>query len=187
MWINLIPKAIHNRLKGRHNLLVFLNNSSWLVFEKIVRLVLGLVVSAFVARYLGPSQFGELSYVLAYIAFFQTVSNLGLDGIVVREIAQNRTETHTILGTVFTIRLGAGILCWIVSIIGMIWLQGIQDRSVIITAIIGGNLVFQAADTVDLWFQSQSQSRRTVLVKLSAYLISNGIKISLILTRPLLL
>lgn len=183
MW----NKLIRNKIKERPDLLVFLNNSKWLVFEKVVRLIVGLTVGALVARYLGPSQFGELAYALAYIAFFQTVSNLGLDGIAVREISQKKNQTHSLLGTIFAMRLGTGILCWLVAIIGMILLEGIQDSKVVIIAVAGGILIFQAADTVDIWFQSQSQNRRSVLVKISGYLISNGIKIALILMQAPLL
>lgn len=180
-WLALLPKTLQLRLHGRHNLLAVLQNSGWLLLDKLLRLALGLLVGAWVARYLGPAQYGELAYVLAYLAFFQAVATLGLDGIVVRDIAQNKEHANTILGTAFALRLGVGVICWLVAIGSMAWLNGIQDHSVLITALAGGSLVFQAADTIDLWFQSQSQSRRTVLAKLIAYLISSGVKVALIL------
>ncbi|ENG4186233.1 flippase [Providencia rettgeri] len=148
---------------------------------------LGLLVSAWVARYLGPSQFGELAYVLAYLAFFQAISTLGMDGIIVRDIAKDKSSANEILGTAFTLRAITGIACWFLAVCGMAFLNGWNDRSVYITALAGATLVFQAADTVDLWFQSQSQNKRTVAVKLSAYIFSNGIKVILILSKAPLL
>lgn len=38
------------------------------------------------ARYLGAQDFGLLNYSLAYIIIFTTVSNLGIDCIIVNEI-----------------------------------------------------------------------------------------------------
>jgi O-antigen/teichoic acid export membrane protein len=180
-WLTLLPKALQQHLNGRHNLLAVLQNSGWLLLDKLMRLALGLLVGAWVARYLGPAQYGELAYVLAYIAFFQAVATLGLDGIVVRDIAQRKDQANTVLGTAFALRLGVGVLCWLAAIVSMAWINGLHDRSVLLTALAGGSLVFQAADTVDLWFQSQSQSRRTVLAKLTAYSISSGVKVALIL------
>ncbi|EJD6477300.1 flippase [Providencia rettgeri] len=148
---------------------------------------LGLLVSVWVARYLGPSQFGELAYVLAYLAFFQAISTLGMDGIIVRDIAKDKSSANKILGTAFTLRAITGITCWFLAVCGMAFLNGWNDRSVYITALAGATLVFQAADTVDLWFQSQSQNKRTVAVKLSAYIFSNGIKVILILSKAPLL
>jgi PST family polysaccharide transporter len=180
-WLAYLPKALQKRLQGRHTLLAILNNSGWLFLDKLLRLGLGVVVGAWVARYLGPSQFGELAYALAYIALFQAIANLGLDGITVRDLSQNKAEAHSLLGTVFALRLGVGVLCWLSAVIGMAWLNGPQDRSVVLTALVGSGLIFQAADTVDLWFQSQSQSRRTVFAKVTAYIISSGVKVALIL------
>lgn len=186
-WLKLLPNKLSERLSGNHSLLAAINNSGWLMFDKLVRLLLGLLVSAWVARYLGPAQYGELAYVLAYLAFFQAVAVLGMDGIVVRDIAKDKAKAGEILGTAFTLRLTVGICCWLIAVVGMGFVNGWQDQSVYITALAGASLVFQAADTVDLWFQSQSQSKRTVIAKLTAYLISNGLKVALILNdAPLL-
>lgn len=180
-WFRLLPAQLRRRLDGRPNLIAMIENSGWLIFDKFVRMLLGLAVSVWVARYLGPAQFGELAYALAYIALFQAVATLGLDGIVVRDIARDKSAAGTVLGTAFSLRLAAGILCWLSAVGSMALINGLNSRSVMLVALAGGALVFQAADTVDLWFQSQSQSRRTVLPKLAAYLVSNGIKVLLIL------
>lgn len=177
-----MPKAVQARLQGRTDLLAILQNSGWLLFDKTVRTGLGLLVSALVARYLGPAQFGELAYILAFIAFFQAVTSLGLDGIVVREIAQNKERAGIILGTAFILRLCTGLICWLSAVVCTALLNDLHDRSVMLTALAGGSLVFQAADTVDLWFQSQSQSRRTVLAKMTAFLLSSVVKVVLILS-----
>ena len=94
--------------KTRPNHIAILKNSSWLFTDKLLRLGLGVLVGAWVARYLGPLEFGELAFALAYIALFQSIANLGLDGIAVRDITQNESEAHSLLGTVFILRLCAG-------------------------------------------------------------------------------
>ena len=183
LWLKFLPKTLALKFINKKELVAVINNSAWLLFDKLVRLLLGLLVSAWVARYLGPAQFGELSYVLAYLAFFQTVSILGMDGIIVRDIARDNNKAGEILGTAFVLRLAVGTVCWLIAVGGMIIVNGWQDRSVYITALAGAILIFQAVDTIDLWFQSQSQSRRTVIAKLFSYFISNGIKVALILSK----
>jgi O-antigen/teichoic acid export membrane protein len=175
--------AKYKQVMQHPSLQKIVRNMGWLFFDKLVRMSLGLLVGAWVARYLGPSQYGELAYVLAFIAAFQAVALLGMDGIIVRDIARNEESAGQILGTAFALRLFAGGLCWLAAVGSMAWLHGWQDRSVQIAALAGSSLIFQAADTIDLWFQSQSQSRRTVLAKLVAYILSNGIKVVLILNK----
>lgn len=178
---------ILRKLKNNPNIYKIISNSSWLLFDKFTRMGLGLLVSVWIARYLGPSQYGELAYVLAYLAFFQSISTLGMDSLIVRDIAKNKSIANEVLGTAFTLRASTGLICWILAIIGMGLLNGWNSQSIYITALAGATLVFQSADTVDLWFQSQSQNKRTVIVKLSAYIIANGIKVVLILNEAPLL
>ena len=182
-WIRFLPVSVRPYLAGRNNLHAAMHNSGWLLFDKLVRLMLGLLVGAWVARYLGPAQYGELAYALAYIAFFQTVSTLGLDSIVVRDLVIHPEREAQILGTAFTLRFACGIFSWLVAVLGMVVISGWSDRSVLLVLLVGGSLVFQAADTVDLWFQSRSQSRRTVVAKLAAYLLSGGVKVALIVAE----
>ena len=186
-FMGYLPAFLRARLEGRRSLLLVINNSSWLLLERLVRLVLGLLVVAWVARYLGPAQYGELAYALAYMAFFGVLASLGLDGFVLRDISRDQSQAGEILGTTLYLRLATGFICWLLALAGMLWLHGWQDRSVWLVALLGSMLMFQAVDGIDLWFQSQSQSRRTVVVKLVAMLLTSALKVALILGQAPLL
>lgn len=181
LWLKFLPTGIRKWLEGKEGLHAAIHNSGWIFFDKMLRALLGVLVGAWVARYLGPSQFGELAYCIAFIGIFQSVTNLGLDGIVVREIANDPRRASITLGTTFQLRLLIGLISWIFAILIYGFTNSFADQGIWIIAIVGAGMIFQAADTVDLWFQGNSQSKRTVLAKASAYLISNGIRVALIL------
>lgn len=180
LW--LIPKSIFNKINISSDVAKIISNSGWLLFDKAIRLLISLLVGTWLARYLGPQQFGDLNYVLTFLAFSQAVALLGLDGLVVRDISRHKELTGEILGTTFILRIVIGILMWCLSILTMGFLNGWTDSSVVIIALAGGILFFQSFDTIDLWFQSKSQSKRTVIVKLFSYIISNFIKILLLVS-----
>ena len=173
--------ALRARLAAQGPLRAIVANTGWLVFDRLIRVLIGLTVGAWIARYLGPARFGELSYVVAFIALFQAAANLGADAIVVRDIARAPERAADILGTAFWLRLGAGLVCWIMAALVMALLHPGERETLWMTLIVGGSLIFQASDTVDLWFQSQTRSKRTVAAKLTAYAISNGVKVVLII------
>ena len=50
---------------------MYLKNFSWLFVEKIIRISGGIFIGIWIARYLGPNDYGVLNYALAYIGFFQ--------------------------------------------------------------------------------------------------------------------
>ncbi|MBW8356163.1 flippase [Pseudomonas sp. WS 5414] len=183
VWLRFLPPPLRERLSGRVNIFSIIHNSGWLLLDKFVRMFLGLLVGAWVARYLGPTEYGELAYIVAYIAFFQAVATLGLDGIIIREISRNKDAASYILGTSFSLRLLAGVICWLVAVCSMAIIHDWKSSTVLIAALAGGTLIFQAADTIDLWFQSQGQNRRTVIAKLVAYIISSILKVLMILSN----
>lgn len=170
-------------LAKNSDIISILKNSGWLILEKTSRIFLGLFVGAWVARYLGPENFGELNYVLAYLAFFQIVAKLGIDGIVVRDLSRGNAKQNEILGTSFVLRTVVGFILWLTSIALMMAISDGDATKVKLVAISGLSIIFQASDTFELWFQSKSQSKKTVLVKLLGYLLSNSIKVSLIILK----
>ena len=158
-------------------------NFGWLLFDKLIRAMLGLLVGAWVARYLGPAHFGVLAYVLAYVALFQPFASLSADAIVVRRISQDPKSAANVLGAALALRIAFGFVCWLLAVVGVAIIGRDGSDLAALTAVVGGVLLFQAADVVDLWFQSQTHSRRTVVAKLVAYVASNGVKVALILAE----
>lgn len=156
-----------------------ISNAGWLLFDKFVRLMFGLLVGVWVARYLGPETYGQLAYVITLISFFQVIALLGMDTILVRDIAHNIDKAYQDLGTALILRFCVGFLCLIVAVSGVAFFNGAHFA--LLTLLAGGGLVFQCVDTIDIWFQSQSQSKRTVIAKLCAYTITNIMRIVLIL------
>jgi O-antigen/teichoic acid export membrane protein len=178
-----LPGIIREWLEERPQIRKAIGNTGWLLFDRVLRMLIGVTVGAWVARYLGPSQFGELAYIIAFIAFFQVIAGLETDGFIVRDIARNHGDTAVILGTSLRLRIVSGIVCWLAAIALMCLLHPDDRQLCLLTVIVGAMLVFQANDTVDLWFESQSQSKRTVLAKLVSYLFSNGIRVFLLLSK----
>jgi PST family polysaccharide transporter len=157
-----------------------LENASWLMVDRVVRLGMGLVVGVWVARYLGPAQFGSLNFAVAFIALFASVTTLGLENIVVREVLHNPNETPEILGTSLALRIGGGLLAVGLSI-ATLWVIQPQDKQALLLVVIYSlTLVFQAFDTIDSYFQSQVRSKITVWAKNGAFLVFAAVRLSLI-------
>lgn len=181
-WTAYLPGVLREWLDGRLQLQKAIGNTGWLAFERVVRMLIGLTVGAWTARYLGPERFGELAYVLSFIAFFQILSDLQAEGFVVRDISRESAAAGVVLGTALRLRLIASLCSWLAAV-GLMWLlHPGETELILLTAIVGATLVFQASDLLDCWFQSQSQSKRTVKAKLASYLVSNAIRVALLLS-----
>lgn len=180
-WLAYIPSFIRSRLEGRQTFQKILANTGWLFFDKILRMGVGLLVNVWVVRYLGPDQFGHLSYAIAFVALFGAFATLGLDGIVIREVVRNPGQADEILGSAFYLKLVGSAITLIVSVAAIFMLRNNDTLSWILVAIFAASTVFQAFDVIDFWFQSQVLSRYTVIAKNSAFLVMSVVKVCLIM------
>ena len=180
-WVSALPLRLREGLSGRHGLHAILANSGWLMLDRMLRLLLALIVGAWVARHLGPARYGQLAYVVALLAFFNAFANLGLDGIVVRDLAQDGRAAPSILGTTLYLRLVAGLGCWAFAVGLTTILRRGDTEALTMIGILGAGMVLQSSDVVDLWFQSQTRSRLTVLCRAVAYCSASLVKVGLIL------
>ena len=180
-WIEILPPFIRQKLEGRPYLQNVVSNTGWLFTEKMVRMGVGLFVGIWVARYLGPSQFGLFSFATAFVALFSAFFSMGLDDIVVRDIVRDHSVKDETLGSAFILRLSGGIAAFLVVAGAIVLLRpndGLIQGLVMITA---AGMAFQAFDVIDFWFQSRIQSKYSVYAKLSSHLLIAVVKISLIL------
>jgi O-antigen/teichoic acid export membrane protein len=164
----------------RSNLLI---NSGWLFTEKFVQSVISLILTAGIARHLGPLQFGQLTFATTYIAFFFVVATLSLDSIIVRDLSQSTKNAGSILGSCFVIRIVSGLLTWVCALGALLLFPIDQNDNIWLILIVGSTLIIQAFQTIDLWFQSQSKAFLGVTGRLLAFGISTVIKIILLLSK----
>ena len=180
-WIKVLPAFIRVRLEGRAGVQRVAVNVIWLLADRVVRLGVGLLVSVWVARYLGPQLFGVYNYAIAFVGLFGFVSTLGLDSIVIRNIVRAPQDAAEILGTTFALKLTGAAMTVIVSISTVSLLRTDDPALPLLVGLIAAGTLFQAFDAIDFWFQSQVQSKYTVYARNTAFLIISGIKVGLIL------
>jgi len=177
--VKYLPKFLRDRISARFNLQAALSNSSWLFWDKVIRMGAGLIVGLWVARYLGPRQFGQLSFAIAFTGIFSSIATLGMDDIVVRDLA--------ILGSAFTLRVVAALIAFAIV---MVWISAMRRGDTLtiwIVAIIAAQFIFQSLNVIDLYFKSKVQSKYTVYATNAAFLLATVAKVVLlVLKAPLI-
>ncbi|MEH1870777.1 flippase [Nostoc sp.] len=176
-----------SKFKSRSGLRAIIANTGWLFADRILRMGASLVIGVWIARYLGVQQYGLFNYALAFVSLFSPIFTLGLDDVVVRHIVRQSSNKEEILGTTFWLKLLGGIASVLLTVGTMFFLGEHETLKIWLVAILAMAGIFRAADTIELWFQSQVQSKYTVIAKNIAFLLNSIIKIALILTKAPLL
>ena len=161
----------------------YLGNTSWLLGEKILRLTLGLFVGIWLARYLGPGQFGILSYAESFVAIFFALMTLGLNSIVVRELVKGETSQEILLGTSLGLRV-AGSLSMLLLVSAAVYFFDIEKQAGSIILIIAVAAAFKVLEVIDFFFQARVISRYSALSNGCVVIASSLLKIYLMFHLP---
>jgi len=162
-------------------------NASWLFLDRLIVMITGLVVGAWVARYLGPEKFGLYNYATSIVSFLTPFTGISLISIIVRDLARTPSEKDNILGTTFLIFLVGGAITVPLAVILSLLLEPSNQTIQILVGVIAFSNILLAFDTIDIWFQSQTQSKQIVVARRSSGLIAAIFKLTLIqLHAPLI-
>ncbi|WP_026897699.1 flippase [Daejeonella oryzae] len=161
----------------------YFKNTAWLMLGRILSMIVGFII----ARYLGPSSFGDLSFAMAFTGLFAAVATLGLDSFIIREIIHTPEKRDLILGTSFWMRLMVSLLLIPLSVVLYVFFRELSPvQGISLTALISlcaFASAFKSFNVIDSYFQSQVKSKYIVHIQNICLFISAAIKVSLILLK----
>lgn len=175
-----MPKNIRNIIDARSNLHKIIDSIGWLFLDKLIRMGLTLLLMAWIARYLGPNQYGQLTYVLTFVGLFTIPASLGLYSIVVRDVIKEPNSENEILGTAFFLRVIGGGVAYLLSILTISLLKRGESQIITLVSILATTLLFQASSVIQWRFESRLEARYIVWPQNIIFLIFAIIKIYII-------
>ena len=160
-----------------------MKNAAWIIGCKIIQSILNLVIGMMTARYLGPSNYGVITYVSSIVAFAVPIMQLGMKQTLVKEVVQSSEREGEILGTSLVMNIISSIFC----MLGCVSFVAIADagdkETIIICALYSLTLLFQATEITQYWFQAKLLSKYPSIASLFAYIVVAAYKVFLLATQ----
>lgn len=149
-----------------------LKNAKWIVGCKIVQSLIQLVIGMLTARYLGPANYGLISYASSVVAFTVPVMQLGLRSTLVQEYVNSPDEEGKILGTSLAMNVVSSLAC----MVGVVSFAAVanpgEKETILVCFLYSTSLLFQAVEMIQYWFQARLMSRYPSVAMLCAYFIA---------------
>jgi O-antigen/teichoic acid export membrane protein len=151
-------------------------NLGWMFFAKIGSMVITFVATAFIARHLGPTNYGQLSYAVSFVSLFSFIASLGIDQILHRDLIKYPEKRNELLGSAIGLRMIASLIA-ICIVIGFALFVSSQDVSLLLILIISLSPLFGAFQLLGYEFQAETKSKYPSLLSLGVVLVLNILKI----------
>lgn len=160
----------------------YAKNTSWMFIERIIRVLVVFAVGIPVTRYLGDEQFGMLNYAAGWVGLFLSMSTLGLEEIVVRDLVRDPKRRDELLGTSFLLRtFGAALMVIVVTLLS--WVRGNESLTITMVFIFSFAELFRGSSVIDQYYQSRVEARKTVRVQMAQVIVSALIKLTMVILK----
>ena len=148
-------------------------SSVTLLVENIIRIGATAAISFWLARTLGPAQFGVLNFAAALLAIFGVVAAMGLEvPAVLRLTPADAPIPSATLGSLLALRLAASIVCAVIAGVLAITLRAGQPEAQAVSLIVVLALVAQVPTVFDYWFKSRVQAGPPATARVVTTLLS---------------
>lgn len=159
-------------MENKFNLKNILGNSMWQIGEKIITMLIGVIVTSVVARYLGVEQYGLANYIISIVTLFTAFSTFGTKEIIITDIVKKgENKKEEIIGSGLIIRLVGGILLIIASQITIYILTKGDFVCQVLGIIIGTCMLFQSLEVIEYYFQATMQLKLVAIIRFISTII----------------
>ena len=171
---------LSKRLGANYSL--YVDNIIWLATEKAIQFVLAFLIGAYVARILGPDQYGVLGFAQSIVNIAAVVASLGIDNIIVRQLVVEPTNRHEYLSAAAVLRFGAGVL--FVFLAAIYWaIFASSDRSSLLVLVMMLSVPVNAISVLALDLQAIVASKYVVFARTSQSIIGSVLRLASALLR----
>ena len=158
----------------------YFSNTGWMFFGQMFSLITSFFIGAWLARYLGPSNYGIFNYALAFAGLFSFIAPLGIDSILSRDLVAHPEKSNELMGTTFVLKLVGGFLAFFLASLSAYFLETSYLVKIIVV-IFSLSFLFYSFQIFSIFFGSIVQSKKNVKSQLIATIIASILKIILIL------
>ena len=146
-------------------------NLSWLLFDKLFRASANIFLTVFLARHLGPDNFGILNYLLAILFLFVSISSLGVNPVLVNEIVKKRRNSMPSLINSYYLRFLISLISYFLFLL----IIYILNNNIIYhnySLILGVIIILKSCEVLFSFFEAKSFSKYIVISQSVGFFIS---------------
>lgn len=157
-------------------------NSGWLIGGHVGQMIISLVVSMITARYLGPSNYGLISYATSYTAFFTSLCTLGINSLLVKELVDHPEAEGRTMGTTLVLQGISSLLSSVTIVAVVSVLDWGEPTTIWVVALCTLGLIFTVLSSLRYWFQRHLKGKYTAIATFVAYAVTAVYRVVLVIT-----
>lgn len=143
-----------------------------MILEKIVLVLSSFIITAYVARYLGPSEFGYLSYVISFLSIGFVISNFGCNTLIFQSAAKSLFLAKNFIRVSQLIRIIILTFFLGFAVIYLFFNKSIGTQGDWLVYGLAISLFFQSMDCYSFYYDATLKSRLNFLANTASVILA---------------
>lgn len=165
---NLVPTSGTKKLA--------LKGVTWLAGDKVLRLAVSIFTGALVTRYLGPEKYGILSALTAYAALFGPIANMGVNSIIIRDVAAHPEKEKQVVDSAVFLKLFGGAIAFVFAVLISLFANQTQYEPILVV-IATFQFLFYYLEALEVWFLSKHDQKKPVLAGQISFMFTSVLRV----------
>jgi len=155
----------------------YLKSSLWFLSTRVVSLIVSLLSIFYIARTLGPQNFGELNYAMSLVTLFAFFGAIASSTVITRDLVKSPEQRTRILSTAI-ILMGGGVLLTILCIALATALTPHNQLTLLVIGILCLAQLFTPFQIVQHYFIAHANTKYVSLILLFVHITVSLLKIT---------
>lgn len=158
----------------------YVQNTSWLLVERVVQMLVTLYVGIKLAVYMTEEEWGFYNWALSLVIIFAEMARVGLPNIVVKFLVNKNFNENKIMGSALLMKLlGSSLAVLFICFLAFLLEPVGSKRFLVLLAAIP--YLFKSFDLITYYFEAHVISKYSVIGRLTGILINNILKLLIII------
>ena len=153
---------------------------TWLAGDKLMRLAVSVLTGAMVTRYLGPEQYGTLSSLTAFAALFGPIANVGVNTILLRDVAAHPEHEKRIVNGAIVLKLLGGAIAFVLAVSVALFANQ-KEFEPMLVVLATFQFLFYFLEALEIWFYAKNNQKIPVIASQISFLSTSLLRIVAIL------
>ena len=158
-----------------------ISNAIWMMSEKAISIIGLLLVTSYVAKYVGPSIFGTIALATATFQIIQIVAQLGNDNILFKRISKNRLSGIKLIKSTFLLRT---VIYIFISVPTLYYFYILSEQQTFIFFLaVSIACYFSSIDVYAIYYNAILKSRLNTFANSTGLIISLSIQYLIVINQ----
>ncbi len=156
----------------------YFRNTGWMFLSRMFILLINLFVSIYIARKLGPEQYGTFSFIISFVSI-AGFTLFAIDSLLMKKLHEGKEKINELLGSGLIIKIINSLFTiTAATMAGLLFAN--TSTTVLMIFIYSTFTIFQSFGVIDFYFKINAQNKPVSILSVIIVVISSAIKMGIL-------